>query len=381
MRMCEPRIIMLLFKRSHCWIVLLLSCGGAVESEPAPASEQAAPAQHTSSGGVGGAAGSGGGPYEPAAPSSSSPPPSQPGSVDLPDGTLATAQAWPVALALDATHVYWANWGGYGEGSIQRIAKLGGSAEVLARSANRPDSLALDQEHAYFAERVLGTLSRVPLAGGEPEQVVDNVNDLAWALADETIYFLSYSSEGIQGMSKHGGDRQTAIPSAKASGQVYVHSGYVYWSEQFFPNPSSFDDHSLRLWRAALAGGQPELLVNEPGSILSGFAVDDRDVYYGLVGVLPECGCEGTHLKALAQGSAEPRTLVTVQGSHIGALSVDSAHIYWATSDTIHRTSKDGASTVTLASDLPWVSAIATDDEHLYVTLYDESGSVRRLAK
>ena len=54
-------------------------------------------------------AGSGGGSSEPADPPIPTPEPPPSESVCyLPTGTLAAAQAWPVAVALDATHVYWA---------------------------------------------------------------------------------------------------------------------------------------------------------------------------------------------------------------------------------------------------------------------------------
>jgi hypothetical protein len=376
-----------MIRGSSCCVGLLLACGGAVDSSAAPVPDGAALPQLTAPSDLSGALGSGGGWSEPATPSDPAdpPPPSlQPPareSVNLPDGTIAAAQAWPVAVALDATHVYWANWGGYLEGGILRAPKRGGDAEVLVRSSNRPDTLALDGAYAYFAERVLGTLSRVPLSKGVPAQIVGGVSDLGWVLSDQVVYFQGNSSEGIQAIGKQGGDTQTTVPAAKASGPLQLHAGYVYWREHFFPDASSFDDPAQRIWRAPTQGGQPEMLVTEPNTVLTSMAVADEAIYYGLSGALPECGCEGGLLKAVANGSTIPLTLVTVQGLQINAIAVDPANVYWATSSAIYRTSKDDVVTVTLASDLPSVSALALDEEHLYFGTYEESGSVRRIRK
>ena len=133
--------------------------------------------------------------------------------------------------------------------------------------------------------------------------MVDGVRDLAWALADQVVYFQSDSMEGIHAITTQGGDTQAAVPTANANRPLQLHAGYIYWSEQFFPDASSFDNQIQRIWRAAMQGGEPQILVNEPNSILTEMAMDDEAIYYGLVGVLPECGCEGSYLKAVAHGS------------------------------------------------------------------------------
>src|SRR5262245_29540509 len=130
-------------KRLSCCVGVLLACGGAVDPKEGPARGQAADASQVvaAPGRTGTAASGSGGPLEPAElPAASpelpavSPELPIPEVVDVPGETLAAAQAWPAALALDATHVYWANWGGYLEGGVQRISKDGGSPQVLARS-------------------------------------------------------------------------------------------------------------------------------------------------------------------------------------------------------------------------------------------------------
>lgn len=383
-----------MLSRSSCWVGLLLACGGAVDSSSGPLRAGASdPPQLTATSElpratapaeVAGAGGSGGGWREssnPIEPSPSSPewPPQQ--SADLPEGTLAVGQAWPVTVVLDATHVYWANWGGNEESGILRVSKQGGAPELLVRSYNRIDSLALDAGHAYFGERVPHTLSRVSLANRASAQVLGNVDDVAWALSDQAVYFMGTGGEGIYAMGKQGGDAQTIVPGVAPSGPVRVHGGHVYWREHYFTDALSRSDSAQRLWRAGIQGGQPETLVTEPNTVLTGLAVDDQAVYYGLAANLAECGCEGGELKWLAHGSTDPRTLATVQGSHVNAITLQPDYIYWSSGSAIHRTSRDGAITETLASELPQVGAIALDEEYLYFGTYESSGSIRRIAR
>ncbi len=369
------------------WVGVLLACGGAVAEGQEPARDGEAAAEPPPAPELPGAAppaGVGSSPVSAVAPSEPGklePQPLPPASADPPDGAIAVAQAWPVALALDATHVYWANWGGYRDGGILRASKQGGLPELLVSSSSRPDSLLLDRGHVYFAERVSSTLSRVPLASGPVEPIVERVGDMGWVLSEQLVYFLGNTTEGIHAVGKQGGEIETVVPAVTTSGPLQLHGGYVYWREHYFASVPSFDGGAQRLWRAPVQGGAPELLVTEPHSVLTGLVVDDQAVYYGLAVNLPECGCEGGQLKVLAHGSTATQTFASVQGDYLGAIAVTPAHLYWSTASTIQRTSKDGAVTVTLASNLPSVSALAVDDEHVYFGTYEESGSIRRIAR
>jgi len=85
---------------------------------------------------------------------------------------IACRQATPTgAIAVDATHVYWANWGGhdangsYTNGAIMKAPRAGGAATVLVTAQPAPSALRVDATSVYWrngGDRGDGTIMRVP---------------------------------------------------------------------------------------------------------------------------------------------------------------------------------------------------------------------------
>src|SRR5436190_10519160 len=74
------------------------------------------------------------------------------GNSGLPPGTVALAQGHVNAIAVSATHVYWAE-GGPGttpSGAVRRVPLGGGTAETLATTATFVGCLAVDATSVYF---------------------------------------------------------------------------------------------------------------------------------------------------------------------------------------------------------------------------------------
>jgi hypothetical protein len=89
-------------------------------------------------------------------------------------GTVSLANDYEIwDVAVDPTHVYWVARSG-----VKRIAKTGGSAELLARGTFRWCDIAVSDTDVYWGDAVLGTLFSVPKAGG-PARVVAHVWDIA----------------------------------------------------------------------------------------------------------------------------------------------------------------------------------------------------------
>jgi sugar lactone lactonase YvrE len=63
----------------------------------------------------------------------------------------------PSAIAVDATHVYWADYAP-DTGTIRRVTRTGGDVETLASAQERPADLVIDGSSIYWiTERGDGT--------------------------------------------------------------------------------------------------------------------------------------------------------------------------------------------------------------------------------
>jgi sugar lactone lactonase YvrE len=57
--------------------------------------------------------------------------------------TLATGQASPARLAMNATHLFWTN---AGDGTIASVRKAGGEVRTIARDQRMPLAIAADAD-------------------------------------------------------------------------------------------------------------------------------------------------------------------------------------------------------------------------------------------
>jgi hypothetical protein len=107
---------------------------------------------------------------------------------------VAERQLAPIDVALNATHVYWAEEGDfyetYADGTIKRAARSGGTPQVIAMAVRQPIALALDATHVYWIEKLTSRIRRAPLAGGTAETVAEvDAPPIALALDETAVYF------------------------------------------------------------------------------------------------------------------------------------------------------------------------------------------------
>lgn len=111
---------------------------------------------------------------------------------------LVAQGARPFGIALHDDYLYWADEGTVSPvpllaGSIQRVGKSGGQAEVLLQLVGAScREIAVDDEHVYFthvsgASGAESLLSRMPLDGGEPE-VMGQSAFIGTAASGELLY-------------------------------------------------------------------------------------------------------------------------------------------------------------------------------------------------
>lgn len=184
----------------------------------------------------------------------------------------------PLHLAVDETHVYFSTFVKESPGgSLQRVAKAGGSAETLASGQEGMDQLVVDRDSVFF--RSNSGLWRVGKSGGQPVCLLPakpghNVDRLVGD-ASHLYFFIETSSAGkyaIARLGKSGGTPETIGPIANPTARLALSDSHVY----FFRAANLTDD---ALAKVAKAGGPPEL-VDGSGYSTGYLTVSLGDVYF-----------------------------------------------------------------------------------------------------
>jgi sugar lactone lactonase YvrE len=265
--------------------------------------------------------------------------------------------ATPTRLALDATHVYFVDFNG---GNVRRIAKSGGSAEVLA-SAQVAAWIAVDATHAYFTNDQK-----------RPVEVLATFSQATTSVAvDATHVYVSLTATtgAIQKLLKSGGP-PTALAATSWPIGLAVNSSHVY-----FP---SFQSNGA-LSRVPINGGGVEIL---DANTDNGFAItlDASNVYWTVLGT----GANTGEIRKLPVAGGTMEVLAASQKGPRG-IAVDGTHVYWTNSDggTVERIALDGSDNqvpTTLASGGGGPLGIAVDATSVYWA-DDKAKVLRRVTK
>ncbi len=113
-----------------------------------------------------------------------------------PYSEFVTGEPNPVAIALDATNVYWSD---YGPHFVKKVPKKGGTVVVLVSedNADAAHTLVTDDRNLYWTSLVDGgTIFKLPLAGGSAVPLASNLyaidyNSMKVTATGGNLYFLS----------------------------------------------------------------------------------------------------------------------------------------------------------------------------------------------
>jgi hypothetical protein len=232
---------------------------------------------------------------------------------------LASNQACPIAIAVDDTSVYWANWAPMAPGSIVKVPLAGGEPTTLAANLDQPLSLAVDAMNVYWTtgNDSAGTVMKVPLAGGSPTTLasIQAGSPSALAVAGSNVYFTT--GGGVVMSVPVGGGAPVTLASGQDNPfQVVLEGTGLYWANY---DPSG----AGAIMTLAIGGSTPVALAS--GIVPQGLAATSASVYWtSIVG-------HGSAVTSVPVGGGIPTTLATgASGTAFSAIAVDDASVYWA---------------------------------------------------
>jgi len=152
---------------------------------------------------------------------------------------LATAQATPVWIAVDAANVYWANEGptAYGPGDSMNQAAImstplaGGAVSTLVSDLAAPGSLFVQGSRLYWSARA--SIMSMPTSGGTPATLVQHDFIPGGMTVDARSIYLVDGSGSIDVIPLTGGTATTlaAVPMFLSDQEsIAVDSTSVYWN-------------------------------------------------------------------------------------------------------------------------------------------------------
>jgi hypothetical protein len=292
---------------------------------------------------------------------------------------------------------------------LLRVPVSGGTPRELTTLPDRPRALTVSGSQIYLVDDT--ALRSVPLAGGAPTVVVDDVisgvdlsvtdGAVVWS---ETVCCAHGQKGRVRKLDLDGGGVTTLAQDVDAPGGLTAAGGWVYWAEGGVigltegtgrlaatpltggavttlaqgvdqPLPMIVADATrvyfadrFRIKSVSIAGGVPETLATGDFYV-SGIASDGERVYWTEepLATVRSVGVTGGEVQTLATGSG-PSGLIRVSGGYV----------YWTESfDRILRGPKGGGTVETVAAQLPFLSDLAVDSSGAYFSEND-SGSVRR---
>ncbi|KYF66934.1 hypothetical protein BE11_01430 [Sorangium cellulosum] len=280
---------------------------------------------------------------------------------------LAEAAGNPLAIAVDATHVYWTH---EDTGEIMR-APIAGGAPVLVAESCPTAGLAVSATGVYWTcspstgvEHAVPTgVYSAPLGGGTPALLsTAGLEDPVGLALDATSIYVG-DNYAVMKLPIHGGAAQE-LARGSGSRRVRVDETHVYWTNA--------DASSIR--KAPIAGGASVALATgyfESHEV----ALDATHVYWTTPGEGPSVGS----VNRVPKEGGTPVALATDQPSPY-YIAVDETHVYWvnAGAGEIRRVPVGGGESEMVISGVA-PNDLAVDSASVYWT--DRSGVVMKVAK
>jgi hypothetical protein len=202
---------------------------------------------------------------------------------------LATARRRPRTLRVDATSVYWLDYGvSTNDGALLRcpLAGCAGTPTVLTGVLGMPFGLAVTASRAYYTESGTGELSVVPIAGGNPTALSSGQQQPSGLAVDAShAYWASTGDGNVARIALTGGSSTTMSVVMGFPQDVATDGTNVYFTD----TQSVAGEGAVMRCPIAGCSGPPLILAASVPTALD-VAVDDAFVYW--------LGSDGTLMRA-----------------------------------------------------------------------------------
>jgi hypothetical protein len=272
---------------------------------------------------------------------------------------LAPSQNGPTVITVDATNVYWVN---LNVGTVMKVPIAGGSTTQLASGVQNATSIEVDATNVYWSDINAGTVNKVPIGGGSVTPLATGYQPKGIAVIGGYVYFTDFnggSNSHIYSVPTGGGSVQPVAAAGGGPDPIAADGLNVYWSSQVGCTNQS------PVYQAAIDSGSVTVLATMQGCPRS-IAIDSSYVYWteSVGGNLRRVPIDGGSVSLLVPGGA-------------GAVVVDTSYAYFnANGDIVKMLKTGGATTTVVSGQSP--AALAVDGTYLYWTA---GGNVSKVAK
>jgi hypothetical protein len=181
----------------------------------------------------------------------------------------------PLALAVDATTLYWLE-----QGRIMAMSRYGTTPTSLALLPYDAADLAIDEANLYWSSPGSGTIDTMPIYGGMPMPVATGQTEPGSLAVDEQqLYWATDSAVMALDLTEPDAEPFVVVGGIGRPAWLYLAGGYVYWSSQV--------DGTVA--RAPKLGGAAQVVASgqeEPGAVV----VDSQAVFWVRAGAGAEDG-------------------------------------------------------------------------------------------